>query len=119
MVHLLPDLEYPNGNQFSESATVWLAVSAYICGLLFTFLLAFALFNTWKYLYKQGKWRVFSLTMFYFLSTICLALRVVVNIACIWVAQYDIVTLILFPAVLKFEIGLVQIAIIVEISMRV
>ena len=57
--------------------------------------------------------------MFYILSTLCLALRVVVNIFTVWAAQYFIVTLIVFPAVLKFEIGLVQIAIIFEISMRV
>ena len=119
MVYLLPDLEYPTGNQFDKRETIWLAVSAYTCAFLFTLLLAFALFNSWNYLYKQSKWRVFLLTMFYILSTLCLALRVVVNIFTVWAAQYFIVTLIVFPAVLKFEIGLVQIAIIFEISMRV
>jgi len=57
--------------------------------------------------------------MFYVLSTMCLALRIVVNIMSVQVAQYFIVTLVLFPVVLKFEIGLVQIVIIIEIAMRV
>lgn len=51
MVYLLPDLNYPSGNQFSSSETLTIALSAYFCGLLFSIALAFAIYNTYKYLY--------------------------------------------------------------------
>ena len=57
--------------------------------------------------------------MFYVLSILSLAIRVVVNILSVFAAQYFYVSFSLVPAVIKIEIGLIQIAIIVEIAMRV
>ena len=45
--------------------------------------------------------------MFYFLCILCLSLRVVVNILVVWIGQYSIITLTLFPAVLKMDIGII------------
>ena len=89
------------------------------CALAFLTLLVFALFNTKRYLYGQGKWRVFSLSMFYILSIISLTIRIITNIFSIWAAQYMFVSFSVIPAVIKVDIGLIQVAIIVEIAMRV
>ena len=96
-----------------------MAVSAYICTLMFILLLSFAVYNTWHYLIKQGKWRVFSLSMFYALTIICLATRIFVNVLAIYIGKWFNVSLVLFPAVIKICIGIVQIAVIIEITVRV
>ena len=57
--------------------------------------------------------------MFYFLCILCLALRVVVNILIVWIGQYFVITLTLFPAVVKIDIGIIQITVIIEIIIRV
>ena len=84
-----------------------MAVSAYICTLMFILLLTFAVYNTWNYLIKQGKWRVFSLSMFYGLTILCLIIRIIVNIMAILVGEWFNVTMVLFPAIVKFCIGIV------------
>ena len=57
--------------------------------------------------------------MFYFLCILCLSLRVVVNILIVWIGQYFMITLTLFPAVIKMDIGIIQITVIIEIIIRV
>ena len=71
------------------------------------------------YLIRQGKWRVFSLSMFYLLCTVCLGLRIILNILSVEVAQNFDITLTLFPAIIKLDIGIVQVGVIIEIMIRV
>ena len=85
---------------------MWIVFSAYFCAILFACTLVCAFYNIHMYL-RSGRWRVFSLSMFYLLGVICLILRIVVNILCVWIAQYFVITLCLFPAVIKFDIGVV------------
>lgn len=121
MVYLLPDLEYPveNQPQFNDSQAIWIVFTAYFCILMFLLLLAFALYNTRMYLIKQGKWRVFSLSSFYALTIICTMNRVYVCLMTIRIARWFNVCSVLFPVVIKMCIGLIQIAVIVEITVRV
>lgn len=119
MVKLLPDLEYPTGNQFDKSETLWLAFSSYFCALAFTVLLVLTFYNIIMYLIRDGKWRVYSLTMFYILAVLCLVFRIIVNILAVLIAQNFYITLTLFAAVIKFDIGIVQIEVIIEIIIRV
>lgn len=86
---------------------------------MFILLLSFSLYNTWKYLIKQGKWRVFSLTMFYILTILCIVTRIFVYILTVYIAEWFNCSLVLFPAVIKICIGIVQIAVMIEITMRV
>ena len=95
------------------------AFSAYICALLFSCQLYFALYNVWHYLIKQGKWRIFSLAMFYILTIICVGLRIFICIFCVFISQYMNIALILFPAIVKICIGIVEIAVMFEISVRI
>ena len=107
MVYLLPYLQYPDPEEYSKAEVFGIAFSAYICAGLFAALLVFAIFNTWQYLIKQGKWRVFSLTMFYVLTIVCLGLRCFINVFCVPVARYFNIPLVLIPPIIKICIGLV------------
>ena len=82
MVYLLPGLQYPPDDLdwYNKGYAIGLALTAYICSFMFMALLICALYNTWKYLIKQGKWRVFSLSMFYLLTIVCLSERIVMSI---------------------------------------
>ena len=84
-----------------------MAVTSYFCILMFILLLSFSLYNTWKYLIKQGKWRVFSLTMFYILTILCIVTRIFVYILTVYIAEWFNCSLVLFPAVIKICIGIV------------
>ena len=86
MVYLLPYLKYPAdppSTFYDDRQAIAIAISAYICTLLFTLQLIFALYNTWFYLIKQGKWRIFSLSMFYALTILCVTLRLVITVLCV------------------------------------
>ena len=95
------------------------AVSVYVCTIMFILLLSFAIYNTWNYLIKQGKWHVISLSMFYALTIVCLSWRIFINIFTIPLSNWVIVSATLYPAVLKICIGIVQVAVIIEITVRV
>ena len=84
-----------------------MAVSAYICTSLFFVEFAWTLYNTWEYLIKQGKWRVFSLTMFYLFSIVCIFLRIVDTVFCVKIGELLNCFMILYPAVMKICIGIV------------
>ena len=81
MVRLLPALSYPDptGN-FNDAQVIGIALTSYLCALLFFLLFCFCIFNCWQYLYLQKKWKVFSLLMFYVGAETDLGLRVFVNI---------------------------------------
>ena len=119
MVYLLPGLHYPDGNQFDESQTIWLACTGYFTTIMFSFLLGFAVYNTWHYLIKQGKWRVLYLTMFYALAILLLCFRSIANIWFVPFSQNVNVVFIMMPLVLVILIGIVLIAIMIEINVRV
>ena len=121
MTYLLPYLEYPAnaGSFYTDAQAIGMAIQAYICTLIFTFQLAFAIYNTWMYLIKQGKWRVFSLTMFYALSINCICLRILVSFFCVEISEMLNAALTLYPAIVKICIGIVQIAVMFEISVRI
>ena len=114
-------LQYPVGpkDQFTNGQTLAIAATAYICTIMFTILLLCALHNTWNYLIKQGKWKVFSLSMFYFLTLLCASLRIIVCIFCVVASQTLNLPLTIMPCVVKVCIGLVQISVMVEISIRI
>ena len=121
-MYLLPDLKYPVDDypsQFTNAQVIGVAASAYFCSLMFALLLSFTLYNTWMYLIKQGKWRVFSLSMFYALTILCLVIRIIVNVMTEYIALMFSCALVIFPAVIKICIGVVQIAVMIEITMRV
>ena len=121
MVHLLPCLSYPDDAQFHyrKGEIVWLAFSAYFCSLMFAILFAFTLYNTWQYLIKQSKWRLFSLRMFYLMTLVCSGMRIYVNLDMVCVAQHFDIVLSLYPAILKMCIGIIQVFAMIEITIKV
>lgn len=121
MVNLLPCLSYPDARQFGnrKSEIIWLAFSAYFCSLMFLVLFAFAVHNTWQYLIKQHKWRLFSLRMFYVMTLVCSGMRIWVNVDMVCTAQHFDIALTLYPAILKMCIGIIQVFAMIEITIKV
>ena len=119
MVYLLPSLNYPDNYQYTPTETLWIITSAYIVAALHFALLMFALYNIWNYLYRQQKWRVFSLSMFYVLILGGLTIRIYVTILINVAQSKPVILYYLLPMAVKMSLGLVQILIIIEITLRV
>ena len=119
MAYLLPCLGDYDEKTLGEVNQAWLSFSAYFCAIAFVGLLCFALHNIVQYLVIHGKWKVFSLSIFYLLSVICLGQRIFLSLDGICAAQNLNVVWILFPAIIKMCIGIFQVAVIVEIAVRV
>ena len=109
MVYLLPYLYYPppEGSFYSEGEAIVMALSAYFCTTLFFVQFIWTLYNTWHYLIKQRKWRVFSLTMFYLFSIVCIFMRIVDTVLSVQIGELLNCFMILYPAVMKICIGIV------------
>ena len=109
MGYILPCLSTDDANnQFDDtSKMVWLAISVYFCTILQCGLLALLIYNIWKFLYKQGKWRVWMLSLFYVLSVICMTMRIFVTYWVVCETNTFSTVLTLGTAVLKIAVGLV------------
>ena len=115
---IIPALKYEN-NSFSTGETLSIVISVYFCLTMFTLLLALCLHNIYMYLFKQRKWRVFPLSMFYTLSILMLAVRMYETVQTAYTAKIYGVSGLLMPAVLKILIGVVEIEVIAELIIRV
>ena len=72
---ILPDLAR-DSKDFTLGQTIAIAIVIYGTVIIFTQLLFFCLYNIYYFLYKQGKWRVFPLTVFYILSVAMCIVRI-------------------------------------------
>ena len=119
--YLLPCLSSDNHrDQFDDTLSlVGVAITAYICTLMYIMLLVLLFYNVWNFLYKQGKWKVWTLSLFYVLCVVCLIMRIYVTIYIVCESMSFNVILLLGTAVIKICIGLEQILVIVEIWLKV
>ena len=96
-----------------------LATISYLSAGAFLGLLVLAVHNIIRYLIMQAKYKVFPLTMFYIFAVLCLAFRVYDSLFVAEIAlDFNLIGLLL-PPVLKIGIGLVQILVMVELTIRV
>ena len=79
----------------------------------------FCLYNIEMYLRRQGRWRVFPLSLFYALSFAMICVRCYVAIDSVEAAKEMKITVTLYPAILQIMIGIVQIEVIIELIIRV
>lgn len=119
-MYLLPGLYYGSDTTYLEKPeAIIVALVAYLSTAQFIGLLIFCCFNVWVYLIKEQKWKVFPLSAFYSLALVTLAMRIIDSI---WVVHNFFTQqtfFILFPPVLKQAIGIVQVMIMTELSVRV
>ena len=115
---ILPDLPRHSIN-FTDKETIWIAFTVYVVFALFLLMLAFCLYNIYWYLYKQKKWRVFPISMFYGISLVLILVRAYLTIFTVHTVHIFGVFGTLMPAVLKVAIGIVQIEVIIELIIRV
>ena len=106
LLDIVPGLKEDN-SPLLDNQLVWVGVTTYVCLALFILMLVFCLHNIWRYLVRQGKWRVFPLSMFYALSLLMTVERVYVTLFVVKAASSFNLVIILMPAVLKVLIGLV------------
>ena len=86
---LLPGLDITDSCiQMSEAQVAGTAITCYITTGLFCSLLLLAIWNTYFFLYKQSKWKVYPLLMFYGLSYVDILLRIYHSFWFIIVTEY-------------------------------
>ena len=76
MAHIAPGLSEEETNLNSKQVCL-VAFSIYFCFIAFVGLTFMCLYNIYAFLYRQSKWRVFPLTLFYCLALLCLLIRTV------------------------------------------
>ena len=86
---------------------------------MFCCLLLFCIHNIYKYLWMQSKWRVFPLSMYYTMAIVMIVFRIYETIMTVDTTKDWNVLGVLFPAALKFYIGIVEIEVIIELIIRV
>ena len=116
--NILPSLEW-NDNSFTHTQDLFIAFSIYTVAGIFCLLLLFCLHNIYMYLYRQSKWRVFPLSMYYTMAVVMIVFRIYETIMTVKTTAEWIVLGVLFPAALKFYIGIVEIEVIIELIIRV
>ena len=89
---------------FWESLTV--VILAYFSVISFTILLGVEIQNIFTFLFKQRKYQVYSLALFYIMSIPCLIMRICTSIWIVPIIQYYEVVFLTVPALLKICIGL-------------
>ena len=73
----LPGLDITNDCiQMSEGEAVVTVLFAYTTTGCFILILMLAVWNTYHFLYKQSKWKVYPLLLFYILSYVDILLRI-------------------------------------------
>lgn len=119
MVELLPCLDdVAHSSQHKDWKSI-IAASSYIVTLVFMGLLFFTIYNVWCFLYKQRKWRVWSLSFFYVLVTLQIILRIYITIYIVCATNKINTFGADVTAVLKVCIGIEQIMVILEIAIKV
>ena len=117
---LLPGLDLYNLDyDLTRTQAVTIALISYFSIAAYTFLLAFECHNVYFYLYRQRKYKVYPVTLFYAFAIPCCITRIWVN--------FDIVRMVAFLnpvlefviADLKICIGLSQILVMIELNIRV
>ena len=104
--------------KLDTSRDITVAVLIYISLIAYSLMLALEIHNVYFYLLKQGKYKVFPLTLFYALVIPCTLIRIYYNFNLACSAAY-ILLYELFPSLFKICIGFTQILIMTELTVRV
>ena len=117
-MEILPGLTTSFWQDDYDSALA-VAILAYLGIVLYSLLLFLALSNTYSFLLKQGKWKIYSLSLFYFFSILCIISRILYAIFVIPIQINFYIMPFVTPAVLKIFISISHVMIMLELSIRV
>ena len=101
------------GMDLKQDITV--IILTYISIFLYSTMFGLEIYNMYKFLYKQGKYKIFPLTLFYTLATPVTVLRIMMNIWIVPDAMYDLLAFDVLPADFKICIGFSQILVMIEL----
>ena len=93
--------------------------AVYFSTVMFVILFAFIIYNTYKYVYGQSKWRTIPLLFFYILAFITVGYRIYDTIYIMQLAEQFTIPTLFIPPVLKMCIGMIQVLVMIEISVHV
>ena len=116
---LLPGIDTENSVYgMSHQQDITIAILAYISILAYLGMLCLEIHNVYFYLLKQGKYKVYPVLLFYLLAIPCTIMRIYNDF---YITLTDIYFLFIgnFPAAIKACIGLTQILMVVELTIRV
>ena len=91
----------------SNPETIVLVLTSYLISLGYFVLLYLAMYNSYYFLYRQKKYKVYPLVLFYVLSIPCIVLRIYHSIWIIENTMYKQVLGFYGPAALKISIGII------------
>ena len=120
-MQLLPSLDITNPciHNLTSIKALILAIFTYTLTAWHVCLLYLCIRNSYLYLCKQKKYKVYPLSIFYFFSILLFATRIY---WCIWIVQIKVemqVNAITYPAAFKFCIGCTQVLAMGELTVRI
>ena len=117
----LDDFIERNGmeQQLSKGQQNSLIALIYISIILFFFMLCMAIYNTWVFLIKSGKYKVMPLTLFYVLVMLLCADRIVFSINFFNIYLNNEIIPCLMKYIIQLNLGIVQCWNLCELSLRV
>ena len=103
----------------TQGQAVITACICYTTAALFVSIFLLALWNTYFFLYKQRKYKVYPILLFYVLSYTCIMLRIYHSIWMVTVLEYDQIIAVIGVTWVKFCIGIIQILVMTELTIRI
>ena len=105
-------------DEFPHSKLMWLVVVIYISVALFSLQLLLAIYNSYRYLYQQSKYKKLPLLLFYVLTILLTVVRIWYSIFFFGFIMYQYVIAVIMP-ILYINMGLNQCWMLFELSLRV
>ena len=116
---LLPGIEYNNLDyDLTKSQAITIAVISYFSIAAYSFLLTFECHNVYFFLYRQRKYKVYPVALFYAFAIPCSITRIWVNCDIVRMVAFLNPLLEFVLADLKICIGLTQILVMIELNIR-
>ena len=117
---LLPNVDIGSGKYgMGVQQDITVITLAYLSIILYTGMLVLEIYNVYKFLYKQKKYKVYPVSLFYALAVPCTILRIISNFLIVPDDLYMRTYTVLLPAEFKTCIGFSQILVMIELKIRV
>ena len=105
--------------KFNSGEVIGATLIAYLVTAIFIFLLYITVWNTYNFLIKQRKYKVYPLLLFYILSYADILLRIYHSFWMVDVIEYQQIFAVIGVMWIKVCIGIAQILVIVELTIRI
>ena len=116
----LPDLDiHDSCIKMNKAQVVGTVIIAYLTTAFFISILLLAVWNTYHFLYKLQKYKVYPLLLFYILSYVDIFLRIYHSIWMVTVNEYKQIFAVIGVMWIKVCIGITQVLVMTELTIRI